>query len=185
MQLLQAAENVGVKIPSVSALSEGGNPSYETCIRLAYRAQRALIEENVPTSNMAKMAARQAKALLHMAPQVQKADMPGVKALAIKNWNYEFGRLLQELLVKEASLEDEITSAMSTLVPSEILMRETDEAKISQVLGLARMQQQKTIKTVNGIVRILHYTFRGSNYIAVERPNVPTQLFRGVKDDDE
>jgi hypothetical protein len=179
MKLLKHLEN-GSMIPRVSVLAEGQH-DYMKLIRMAYREQRRLIEANEPHSKLAKAAARQARALLHMAPEVQSGDMKAVRDLAIKTWNHKFTESLREIELQEASLQEKIEAAVREFIgkPTEV----TDDELIDKVLDLARVQQQKMFKTVNGTARVVHYTYRGAHFAAVEKPNSKTTLFKGTPDE--
>lgn len=174
MSILRQVQN-GSDIPCVKNIRESDD--YLHMIRLAYREQRRLIEEFQPKSNMAKAAARQARKLLHMHPEVQHGNMKAVRDLAIKTWNYKFTEAMQELICLEASLNDEITNAVNSFITEPVQI--TNPAEIEKILNLARVQQQRSIKTVNGTVRVVHYTYRGGHFVAVEKPTTKPDLYKG------
>ena len=154
MKLLQQIQN-GLT-PKVTSLTEGVDYSYIKYINLAYRSQRNIITESfkefTPDDKLAKEAARQTRILLHMNNNVESADNPDVKALAIKDWNALYEIKLKELKLKEATIQSLIKSSVEEFVS------EDNEPVVGSlkddVIEKGKVITTRSYKPVAGSVRV-------------------------------
>ena len=120
----------------------------------------------------------QTKKLLYMPPEVQTANMKDVKALKIKTFIEE----LEDDEINEASLQGTIDTYIAKFLGDEC-NQITDTALIDRVLEKVKQIAQKSVDTVNGQVRIIHYNYDNQDWVTVDKPNSKVTLFKAPQDE--
>lgn len=163
-----------------SYLFETPENIWNKTITSSYRLTRESLEQMGEFGKkQAQEAARQARKMLYMKPQVLHGNMADIKALGIKIWNETLEKCLKNQLLNEYGLaHEEAMNIARGFIGKKTLQTVTDAHLRDSILEMGKAVKRHIIKTIDNMYRVVLYRYKDTDYVVIEAPGKKPEVFK-------